>query len=157
MKKILDVMERFLVLRIKQVLEELEIEYYDNGEGMIGFTTSQVDIIFEAEEDGLDYRLQVKKEVPAQCLEDVLWYLNQANLTIRKGHWELDGKRVCFRIHTDRVVNKEVSEKRIYEVLQRGEAAAEKFYEGIMMICTEGFSGPEAFEEFVVKKLTECK
>jgi len=156
MKKISDVMDRFLVLRIKQVLEELGIEYFENGEGTIGFTTSQIMVSFKAEEDGLNYRLQVNREVPAQCREDVLWYLNQANLTIRKGHWELAGKHVCFRIHMDCVVRKEISEKQIYEVLQRGETAAEKFYEGIMMICAEGFSGPEAFEEFVVKQSTEA-
>ena len=155
MKKIMDVMERILVLRIKKVLEELEIEYSDNGEGIIGFTSPQVSITFEVEADGWDYRLQVGREVSAGCVEDILWYLNQANLITPKGHWELAGNHVCFRIHTDRVINKEVSENRIYEVLQRGEAAAEKFYEGIMMICAEGFSGPEAFEEFVVKQSTE--
>ena len=155
MKKIMDVMERILALRIKKVLEELEIEYFDNGEGIVGFKTSQINVSFEVKEDGLDYRMQVEKEVPSGCVEDILWYLNQANLITPKGHWELTGKHVCFRIHTDRIINKEVSENRIYEVLQRGEAAAEKFYEGIMMICAEGFSGPEAFEEFVVKQTTE--
>lgn len=155
MKKILDVMERLLVLRIKKVLEELEVEYSDNGEGIIGFASPQVGITFEVKEDGLDYRLQICRKMPAKRMEDILWYLNQANLITPRGHWELAGKHVCFRIHTDRIINKEVSENRIYEVLQRGEAAAEKFYEGIMMIGAEGFSGPEAFEEFVVKQSTE--
>ena len=123
--------------------------------GVISFTSPQVGVTFEMEEGGLDYRLQVEKEVPANCLEDMLWYLNQANLITRKGHWELAGNHVFFRIHTECVVNKEVSEKKSYEASQRGEAAIEKFYEGIMMICAEGFSGPEAFEEFVVKQSTD--
>jgi len=101
------------------------------------------------------HRVKVRPEVPAQCREDILWYLNHANLIASWGHWELDGNYVYYRIHTGCVNDEKTSDSRLFTALQTGDAEARLFYKGIILILGEGYSGPEAFEETVMRQQME--
>ena len=151
----MDKYDMMIVEQIKVMLEEKGLEYEDDGEGIVTSGFKRYNFLYHVREDSLDFRVLIKKEVPEECMDEMLKLLNYANGITKDGHWELMGNHVYYRIYTDRVYNKEVSDWRINDLLVKCSAAIDVFYTGIEMVCEGILSGKDAFQKLVMKRLME--
>ena len=151
----MDKNDMMLVEQIKAMLEEKGLEYEDDGEGIVASGFKRYNFLYHVREDSLDFRVLIKKEVPGECMDEMLKLLNYANGITKDGHWELVGNHVYYHLYTDRVYNKEVSDWRINDVFDKCGVAIEVFYTGIEMVCEGILSGEDAFQKLVIKRLME--
>lgn len=147
--------DMMLMEQIKAMLEEKGLEYEEDGEGIIGSGFRKYGFLYHVREDSLDFRLQIRKEVPEECMDEMLLYINYANGITKDGHWELAGNHVYYRLYTDRVHDKEVQDWRINDIFDKGSVAVDVFYTGIEIVCEGILSGEDAFKKLVMKRLME--
>jgi len=152
----MDKTEMMLLEQIKAVLEEKELKYQtDDEEGIIAIGFQWFNCFYHVKEENLDFHLLIDKKVPEEYMEDMLKLVNHINGITKDGHWELIDNSICYRLYTDRVYSKEISDSRIFEVFRKGGVAAELFKLGIEMVCEGLVSGDDAFEKLIMKRLME--
>ena len=96
----MDKYDMMIVEQIKVMLEEKGLEYEDDGEGIVTSGFKRYNFLYHVREDSLDFRVLIKKEVPEECMDEMLKLLNYANGITKDGHWELMGNHVYYRTYT---------------------------------------------------------
>lgn len=148
--------DMMIIEQIKAMLEEKELQYQaDDEDGIVAVGFPKFNCLYHVREDSLDFRLLINKEVPEEYTGEMLKLLNHINGITKDGHWELIDNHIYYRLYTNRVHNKEVSDKRIAEIFGKGGVAAELFYTGMEMVCEGIVSGEDAFEKLIMKRLME--
>lgn len=143
-------MENYVLEQIKEIFEEMGLQYHCDGKGRIGVGLSDYCLMFHAAQDGLEFRLQMNLEIPVEYRIEMLEFLNNINCIIKEGHWELeeDGE-VAFRIYTDLSLKSEVEEGRVLQVMKKAMNAADAFREGMIKISLGADAPKELFEEAI--------
>lgn len=146
--------------QIKDILEVKELKYYCDEEERIGAGFTDFAFMFHATEDCLDFRLQMKLEVPKEYCLEVLQYLNRVNCITKEGHWEMDAEveltgTIAFRMCEDLSVEYGVEDYRIVSMIEKGIAAVSLFGEGMKKIASGESTATVAYLETMVEQLMD--
>ena len=149
-----------LLEQIKDVLEAKELKYYCDEEERIGAGFMNFAFMFHATEDYLDFRLQMKLDVPEEYRLEMLQYLNRVNCITKEGHWEMDAEveltgAIAFRMSEDLSVECGVEDYRIVSMIEKGIAAVSLFSEGMKKIASGESSATVAYLEMMVERLMD--
>lgn len=146
-------MVKKLLERIKGIFKNREVNCVSDGEECIKAEFPEAEISFHVAEDNLILQADMNIELPKECADEMLWYINDFNCNIVEGHWEIDDKNgISFRLYTDLEINKEVSDSRIETMIDRGLATAERCYKQMKQIV-EGGRWKEAVDSDPINQL----